>query len=180
MKDTFFGEYRGAVSEKGRFFGKYRGTVTNNSDPDGLGQIRAKVPDVFGAERESGWAMPCAPFGGSGRGFFALPAIGAGVWIEFEHGDSEKPIWVGCWFGSKEDLPPDILDAPDKKVMIKTSGGQTIILDDTNDGSITLQTSGGQKIVLSAASIEIDNGKGGSIKLDGSKVSINRDGLEVE
>ena len=26
-------------------------------------------------DRESGWAMPCAPFGGSQMGFFALPVV---------------------------------------------------------------------------------------------------------
>jgi len=30
-------------------------------------------------------------------GLFALPSVGAGVWIEFEHGDPDYPIWSGCW-----------------------------------------------------------------------------------
>lgn len=161
------------------FFGKYRGIVTDINDPLMLGRVRARVPDVFG-DAESGWAMPCAPFGGSGMGFFALPAAGAGVWIEFEHGDPDYPIWVGCWFGSVADVPPDLLAPPYKKVLIVTSGGQSITLDDTPGiGGITLQTSGGQKFVLSATGIEIDNGMGGSIKLTGPQVSINQGALEV-
>ncbi len=161
------------------FFGKYRGIVTDINDPLMLGRVRARVPDVFG-DGESGWAMPCAPFGGSGMGFFALPAVGAGVWIEFEHGDPDYPIWVGCWFGSAADVPPDLLAPPYKKVLIVTSGGQSITLDDTPGiGGITLQTSGGQKLVLSATGIEIDNGMGGSIKLSGPQVSINQGALEV-
>ena len=161
------------------FFGKYRGIVTDINDPLMLGRVRARVPDVFG-DAESGWAMPCAPFGGSGMGFFALPAAGAGVWIEFEHGDPDYPIWVGCWFGSVADVPPDLLAPPYKKVLLKTSDGQSITLDDTPGiGGITLQTSGGQKLVLSATSIEIDNGMGGSIKLTGPQVSINQGALEV-
>ena len=47
------------------FYGKYRGVVTDNQDPLMIGRIRAKVPDVMG-DLESGWATPCAPFGGSG------------------------------------------------------------------------------------------------------------------
>ena len=161
------------------FFGKYRGIVTDINDPLMLGRVRARVPDVFG-DGESGWAMPCTPFGGSGMGFFALPASGAGVWIEFEHGDPDYPIWVGCWFGSVADVPPDLLAPPYKKVLLKTSDGQSITLDDTPGiGGITLQTSGGQKIVLSATGIEIDNGMGGSIKLTGPQVSINQGALEV-
>jgi uncharacterized protein involved in type VI secretion and phage assembly len=161
------------------FFGKYRGTVTDIQDPLFIGRVRAKVPDVMG-DQESGWAMPCLPFAGSGMGFFALPKVGAGVWIEFEHGDPDYPIWTGCWIGSAADAPPDLLVPPYKKVILKTEGGHAIILDDTPGiGGITLQTSGGQKIVLNATSIEIDNGQGGTIKMTGPQISVNNGALEV-
>jgi uncharacterized protein involved in type VI secretion and phage assembly len=162
-----------------KYYGKYRGKVTDINDPLMIGRIRAKVPDVMGDE-ESGWATPCAPFGGSGVGFFALPTTGAGVWIEFEHGDPDYPIWSGCWFGSVAEIPPVLLAPPYKKTMIKTDGGNSILLDDTPGiGGITLETSGGQKIKLSATGIEIDNGMGGTITLVGPKVAINNDALEV-
>ena len=161
------------------FYGKYRGTVTDNKDPLMIGRVRAKVPDVMG-DLESGWAMPCAPFGGSGMGFFALPKVGAGVWIEFEHGDPDYPIWAGCWFGSVAEIPPLLLAPPYKKVMIKTEGGHSILLDDTPGiGGITLEASGGQKIVMNSLGIEINNGQGGTIKLTGPQVSVNNGALEV-
>lgn len=144
-----------------------------------IGRVRAKVPDVMG-DLESGWAMPCAPFGGSATGFFALPAVGAGVWIEFEHGDPDYPIWSGCWWSSAAEVPPILLAPPYKKVMIQTEGGNSIVLDDTPGlGGITLKTSGGQKISLTALGIEIDNGQGASIKLTGPQVSVNGGALEV-
>lgn len=162
-----------------RFYGKYRGIVTDIEDPLMLGRIRAKVPDVFGDE-ESGWAMPCAPFGGNGMGFFALPAVGAGVWIEFEHGDPDSPIWSGCWWASQAEMPPVLLSPPYKKVLIKTGGGHSILIDDTpGAGGITLETASGQKIKLSATGIEIDNGMGGKITLNGPRVSVNDGALEV-
>ena len=46
--------------------------------------------------------MPCAPFAGSGVGFFALPPVGANVWVEFEGGDPDYPIWSGCFWGAGE------------------------------------------------------------------------------
>ena len=164
---------------KDKHHGKFRGKVTDINDPLLIGRIRAKVPDVMGDE-DSGWAMPCAPFGGSGAGFFALPTVGAGVWIEFEQGDPDYPIWSGCWFGSMAEMPP-VLQAPlYNKVIITTAGGNSILLDDTPGiGGITLETSGGQKIKLSATGIEIDNGMGGTITLAGPKVAINNDALEV-
>ena len=161
------------------YYGKYRGMVTDNRDPLMMGRIRAKVPDVMG-ENESGWAMPCAPFGGSSTGFFAIPPLNAGVWIEFEHGDPDYPIWSGCWWGSAAEMPPLLLAPPYKKVMIMSEGGQSITLDDTPGiGGITLETSGGQKISISPTGIEIDNGQGGSITLTGPQVSINNGALEV-
>jgi uncharacterized protein involved in type VI secretion and phage assembly len=161
------------------FYGKYRGKVTDNEDPLMLGRIKALVPDVMG-DQESGWAMPCAPFGGSGLGFFALPAVGAGVWIEFEQGDPDYPIWSGCWWGSVAEVPPILLAPPYKKVMLKTEGGHSITLDDTPGiGGISLETSGGQKIKLTALGIEIDDGQGGAIKMMGPQVSINDGALEV-
>jgi len=161
------------------FYGKYRGIVTDNKDPLMIGRVRAKVPDVLG-DLESGWAMPCAPFGGKAMGFFAIPVTGAGVWIEFEHGDPDYPIWSGCWWGSSAEMPPVLLSPPYKKVMLATEGGHSILLDDTPGvGGITLETSGGQKIVINSTGIEITNGQGASIKMSGPQVSINNGALEV-
>jgi uncharacterized protein involved in type VI secretion and phage assembly len=162
-----------------RFYGKYRGVVTSNTDPMMMGRIRAKVPDVLG-DTESGWALPCFPVGGNGMGFFAVPSSGAGVWIEFEQGDPDYPIWSGCWSGSMADLPKEVLPALGKAIVLKTEGGNKIVLDDTPGiGGITIETATGQKIKLSMMGIEIDNGLGGTIKLTGPQVSINSGALEV-
>lgn len=163
----------------GSFYGKYRGVVTDINDPLMTGRIKATVPDVLG-DQESGWALPCAPFGGNQTGFFALPAVGAGVWIEFEHGDPDYPIWSGCWWGSAAEVPPLLIAPPYKKLMIVTEGGQTVTLDDTPGvGGITLETSGGQKIVLSATGVEIDNGMGAKIQMTGPQVSVNNGALDI-
>ena len=167
------------MTGNGRFYGKYRGVVTDNKDPLMTCRIRAKVADVFG-DSESGWAMPAAPFGGNGMGFFALPDVGSGVWIEFEHGDPDFPVWSGSWWGSVAEVPPLLVAPPYQKVMVKTKGGQTVTLDDTPGvGGITLETSTGQKIVLSALGVEISNGMGASIKLTGPQVSVNNGALDV-
>jgi uncharacterized protein involved in type VI secretion and phage assembly len=163
------------------FFGKFRGIVTDNLDPQMTGRVRARVPDVMG-DRESGWALPCAPFGGDRTGFFAVPAVGAGIWVEFEHGNPDLPIWAGCWWGSAAEMPPKLLTPPppSKKVMVHTEGGHSILVDDTPGvGGITLETATGQRIALTATAIEIDNGMGAKLTLSGPQVSINGGALEV-
>lgn len=90
-----------------KFYGKYRGAVTNNFDPRELGRIRAHVPDVFGTS-ESGWALPCVLPGATKKIGGALPKIGAAVWIEFEQGNPDFPIWSGCFFGRGTVTPPSL------------------------------------------------------------------------
>ena len=68
------------------FYGKYRGTVVDNSDPNGIGRVKACVPDIFGDE-DSGWALPSLPYAGDGVGLFLIPPVDAWVWIEFEGGE---------------------------------------------------------------------------------------------
>jgi uncharacterized protein involved in type VI secretion and phage assembly len=158
-----------------QFYGKYRGVVTNNIDLNGLGRLKMKVPDVLG-DLESGWALPCVPYAGENVGLFLLPPVGASVWVEFEHGDSDSPIWTGCFWGERETLPATPA-GPEKKVL-KTDKG-TITLDDApGGGSITIETASGMKITLDVSGIEVTNGQG-SIKLTGPNVSINDGALEV-
>ena len=104
-------------------YGKYRGIVASPVDPLNRGRITAFVPEVLG-EVPTGWATPCTPYGGTGSGFFAIPPLGAGVWIEFEGGDVSRPIWVGCYWGVGE-----VPTVPPTKVL-RSDFGLTIALDD--------------------------------------------------
>src|SRR5262245_19380964 len=94
-----------------RFFGKYRGTVLNNVDPEQRGRIMAIVPDVSTVV-PSTWAMPSLPVGGMQMGVFTVPPIGAGVWIEYEQGDPDYPIWVGAFWGNAAEVPALARTAP--------------------------------------------------------------------
>ena len=158
-----------------QFFGKYRGEVTSNLDPLQQGRLQVRVAAVLGDGRMS-WAMPSAPFAGSGVGFFAIPPVGAHIWVEFEGGDPDYPIWTGCFWGVGE--VPAVPAIAEKKVLKTTTG--TITIDDTPGiGGITLETASGQKISLTPLGIEIDNGMGGSIKLQGPQVTVNDGALDV-
>lgn len=159
-----------------QFFGKYRGKVENNIDPQQQGRIQVSVPAVLGDSSLS-WAMPCAPFAGPGVGFFAVPPRGANVWVEFEGGNPDYPIWCGGFWGLGE-VPA--LPALAEVVVLKTQAGTLKLsaLPPPLDG-VTLETASGMKISFSAlGGLEITNGLA-SIKMEGPKVAINRDALEV-
>jgi Type VI secretion system/phage-baseplate injector OB domain len=87
----------------GPFYGKYRATVRINVDPLMTGRIMVEVPDISGNALSS-WALPCLPAAGPNMGLFTIPPVGAGVWVEFERGDPDRPIWVGGWY-SEADVP---------------------------------------------------------------------------
>ncbi len=157
-----------------RYYGKYRGLVTDNADPDNLGRIKAKAPALLGDE-ELGWALPAFAYGGlSEQGFFAVPDVGAGVWIEFEGGDLSYPIWSGTWYSSGA-IPESA--SPSKKVL-KTASGHKIVFDDDGN-SLEITDSNGNSIKMDSAGIEIADSNGHTIKLTSSSISINDGALEV-
>jgi len=162
-----------------KYYGKYRGMVLNNIDPMQIGRLQVQVPDVAGLLPVT-WAMPCAPVAGIQNGVVAFPMIGSGVWIEFEHGDPDYPVWTGCWWGSATEIPTQWLAPPYKKVMLMTPSGHSITVDDTPGvGGITLQTAEGAKVVLSSTGCQFTNGQGATVQLTGPQVSVNNGALDV-
>ncbi|MGB7547948.1 MAG: phage baseplate assembly protein V [Terracidiphilus sp.] len=164
------------------FYGKYRGSVVNNVDPMNIGRLMVQVPDVSNVI-PSTWAMPCLPFAGIQNGFFAMPAIGAGVWVEFEQGNPDYPIWSGCFFGSAAETPALALATPPglQAVVIQTVGQNTLMISDTPGptGGILLKTAAGAMISISDTGIIISNGQGATIAMTGPAVTVNEGALEV-
>lgn len=163
------------------FFGKYRGQVVNNIDPNRLGRVQVRVPAVLGDGRLS-WALPCAPYAGSGVGFFAVPPIGANVWVEFEAGNPDAPIWSGCFWGDGE--APVSNPVPFEKVF-KTDS-LTLKLDDTpGAGGFTLEVAApavAVPITISCTSSGIEISTGGAriaMAAAPPSVNINNGALEV-
>ena len=123
-----------------KFYGKYRGTVVNPVDPNGEGRIQVIVPDVTGTGISS-WAKPSLPFGGPNSGFFAVPPLRAGVWVEFEQGDPNFPIWSGC-FWSNDETPEGAskISRGIPGLTMQTMTNNRIQIDDTPGQGITLES----------------------------------------
>jgi hypothetical protein len=161
------------------FYGKYRGKVTNNIDPLQMGRVQVSVPMVLGDGRLS-WAMPCAPIAGPGVGFFAVPALDANVWVEFEAGDPDYPIWSGC-FWDKGQLP--VKPANPFTTVLKSKSVTLTLVDLPGAGGFTIEVkppavSAPLKLSFTSAGIELKNGKS-SIQLSPLSVNINKGALEV-
>lgn len=185
-----------------RFLGKYRGFVVDNADPEQLGRLKLRVPSVLGNDVVSGWATPCMPYGGDAdQGFLFIPEVGAGVWVEFEEGDLEFPIWVGTFWskpGGESELPKlngadgaeegGVQDPPTRKI-IKTRKGHTLQFED-KDGEETVllvEAANGHVVTMNKDGIRIKDGANGheiimaagGVTVKGGKIVLDADGILV-
>ncbi len=169
------------MSDK-KFYGKYRGTCVNNVDPMQIGRIQAIVPDVSNVVPSS-WAMPCVPVGGLQMGIVAVPPIGAGVWVEFEQGDPDYPIWTGCFWGTAAEVPTLSRAAPPAipAITLQTTLQNGLMISDVPGptGGIVIKTTTGASLIVNDTGIYIQNGKGASLVLVGPSVTINQGALVI-
>lgn len=165
-----------------RFFGKFRGMVTNNVDPMRLGRIQAQVPDVGGFTPGT-WALPCVPITGKQNGSWFVPQLGASVWIEFEQGDPDHPIWSGCFWGSQAEVPSlaNAGNPVSPSIILQTALQNSIVISDMPGptGGIMLKAATGASILINDLGITISNGKGATIVMAGPNVTINNGALVV-
>ncbi|WP_119730200.1 phage baseplate assembly protein V [Thermomonospora amylolytica] len=170
-----------------RYHGKYRGLVVDNADPERLGRLRLQVPSVLGDEVTTGWALPCVPYGGmAGQGLLAIPDVGAGVWVEFEEGDLEFPVWVGTFWsrpGGTSELPKaneagggeaTVPSGATRKIF-KSAGGHTIQIEDAEGEDMVLihEAKNGHTVTLDAAGITITDGAGNFVKMTADSFTLH-------
>jgi hypothetical protein len=170
------------MSDSNKFYGKYRGTVVNNVDPEQRARIQAMVPDVAGFALTS-WALPALPIGGLQMGLFTAPVIGSGVWIEFEQGNIDYPIWTGVYWGSAAEVPAlsHLLVPGVPGFVMQTTLQNGILVSDVPGptGGIMLMSPTGAMILINDVGITITNGQGASIQMTGPSVVINAGALTV-
>jgi len=163
-------------------FGKYRGMVINNIDPMQIGRVQVMVPDLAGLVPGT-WAMPCVPVAGINTGVFTVPMVGSGVWIEFERGDPDYPVWVGGFWGSAAEVPAlsHVVPPGINGITLQTPLKNGLVISDLPGptGGILIQTTAGAMISVSDVGIIISNGKGAVINMTGPTVDVNLGALTV-
>jgi len=160
----------------GPFYGKYRATVRNPIDPMQRGRILVEIPDV-GGNLLSSWATPCLPGAGTNNGMFTVPPVGAGVWVEFERGDPDHPIWVGGFY-SEADVPVLARTVPPgiNGFTLQTQAGNGIVISDTLGVMITLAN--GTMIQLTPAGTLTLTGTS-AVNIIAPMVDVNAGALQV-
>jgi uncharacterized protein involved in type VI secretion and phage assembly len=167
-----------------RFYGKYRGTVTQNIDPEQRGRLQCEIPDVAGLVPSS-WCEACVPLAGptgTSMGTYFVPPLGAGVWIEFEQGDPNKPIWSGCRFADGD--PPPLASAGlpiSPSIVMQTSMENTVAISDLPGptGGIMLRSASGVSLIVNDTGIYLQNGKGATMTMVGTTINFNSGAMTV-
>ncbi|MGW8374963.1 phage baseplate assembly protein V [Streptomyces sp. ODS28] len=188
-----------------RFFGKYRGSVVDNDDPARLGRLRLRVPSVTGPEVVTGWATPCVPYGGTaGLGLLCVPEKEAGVWVEYEEGDLEFPVWTGTYWVKQPQVgsqlprpltakgePGNEVQRPPTRKIFTTRKGHTLQFEDADGEEAVVLRDGehGQLVVLDGDGISVTDRHGNTAVLDtdgirltdanGNELAMAGDGLTL-
>ncbi|GAB4493080.1 MAG: hypothetical protein OHK0045_21900 [Raineya sp.] len=101
----------------------YPAVVADNNDPEGLARIKIKVPSIFGGQILDNWALPFGVAITEKSGLLALPQLGDNVWVMFQQGNLQFPLWTyGAMSQSKKisiNSPKDHLWQNPKKAKIE-------------------------------------------------------------
>lgn len=155
---------------------KYRSQVKSNEDEDRIGRVKVEIT----ALKITTWAMPNVPYAGEGVGLYLIPPVGSWVWVEFENGNPETPIWTGCFWEKQGDLPKAATSPAVK--MLETNKGRITINDLSGEIAVERINTKPQKtikIVMNDEKIELTFGTD-SVTLDSTQILIKKDGSKIE
>lgn len=175
-------------------YGKYRGIVIDNKDPEKRGRLKLRVPTVLD-KQVTNWALPCMPYGGANQqGMFMIPEVDALVWVEFEEGDINCPIWVGTFWQHEGETPEDATREEPTTRLLQTRSGHILQFDDADgEERIRLQHSTEANMVIDPdGTISLTDASGATLLMDaenneiviedanGNTMTMNSAGTKVE
>ncbi len=153
-----------ATSFPGLYVGQVE--VVENDDDRYPGSIKVSIPSIFGlpsGDEAAVWARPCFPYG-----HFFVPEVGDKVWLAFENGNSQSPVWLGVWYPEGKTPNAAQISPPTKRV-IESSQGSMIIFDDegkkltlkVGNNSIEINENGilidasSKEVIIKASSVDV-------------------------
>lgn len=135
------------------YYSYYRAFVHSIQDPENLGRLQLIIPDLTGDVPYEEWALPIGNFAGKGYGLQMLPMPGDIVWVSFEQGNPEFPLWQHGYFGLEEKPKEELLQERDA-YFIKTPSGHFIVLNDTKN-TILVQHKDGPSVEITEKAVSL-------------------------
>lgn len=174
------------------YYSIYRGFVADNNDPENLARVKVKVPQIYGEDYiPDYWAWPRGMPAGKNMGLFIMPNKDDCIWVTFENGDTDYPVWEHGWWADGEvpaeaknngTNPSNIvlqgvkghrieIDNNNNRVKVSTKRGIALVIDEKSGVTIEALNkdvtinSGTSKVVISSGEVSIT---AGSISVGGS------------
>ena len=170
--------------------GLMQGEVTNTNDPDKLGRIRVKLPNISQeSDPEGWWARIATTSAGKERGVLMLPQVGDKVIVGFENGDTRAPVVLGSVWDGKAPPGKDLVHddgsfsiMSDSKVLMKAQDNFEFVTEKAWTGkaqkAITFENSmdtftikSGKEIVIKAPTIKLEADM--AIEMKGAQIKVN-------
>jgi phage baseplate assembly protein gpV len=159
----------------GLFYGLYKARVIDNQDPLGLGRLKIHCEQVHGTQYPDVWAQTFTPYAGDGFGLFAIPDKGELVWVAFDHGRAEYPIWLGGWYAYGEPTP----DMVPTNVVLAVKEGLKLVIN-RQDKSITILKDNQNSIVMDDNGITIITDKDVAVTAQGNVKVTAQQNVQVQ
>jgi hypothetical protein len=137
-----------------QYFGKYSAIVKDNRDADKLGVLEVSVPTIFPPD-ELVPARAALPYG-----MFFVPENETRIWVEFEGGDTEFPIWTGVQHVAGTFAPEAAKNPPTVRAF-RTPAGHLLIFDDSSGSESVVLTDGehAHRLTFDKDGIKLTDGK---------------------
>lgn len=136
----YYGSYRGLVVDNTGFSeaGAVQAAIGGASDMDKIGLLKVRVPSVGDTpDTPPRIAYPKVPIAGNGYGFKNIPPKGSFVWVEFEGGRLDAPIWSGGWW-AKGEMPSE-LESVNAYGWVTPGGHKLLLIEDEGQERVRLE-----------------------------------------
>jgi phage baseplate assembly protein V len=139
------------------------GAVSDTRDESGMGRVKVKFT-LKNQEIESDWLQVMSFFAGPGYGAFFSPQSGDSALLAFADGDPSKAYVLGfLWNGVQK--PPLATEQQKDVRVIKTKGGKTITLDDSDKSGVRITDEKNNSIVIDSAGNKISVSSQGDLEI---------------
>lgn len=159
------------LESMGIYYGNYRGTIVDRKDPQQLGRVKVRVHQITGDSIIEAWAWPKGQPCGEDWGDFAIPPQGSPVWVEFENGDPQHPIWNYGHWAKENGVVPEEAKRSDPTNVVRKTEKWLMEMDDENEI---------YRITRQDGNVYIEFLQNGNINIKGEDITVMGENIEFQ
>lgn len=175
-----------------RYYSVYKGQVSSVDDEQNRGRVLLRVPELFGDRDLANFAEPIVCSGKPGAdviggknfmGPFNPPKVGDWVWVEFQKGHQDFPLYRDRGWPADDELPDVFDEASEWNMMnplfLSRFGHQIYVDESSGKAKFVVKMKNGNSFIIDETSgaekIEIKSERGAFIRM-----TLNPDGANTD